>query len=231
MSSCYSIITGNVGIQSGKENSYFGGTPKLPQDTVLPLCRLCNVGQTFFFQIMFPERHEWFGHSIAVFSCTSCADENRLIPRMPNGRLLGAILSQKFFDKYETNFKFIVFKTCEAVLRTKYGEKIKFKNIKLHESTCDHASNSRVGGKPEWYLSDESPGKYESSTEMIFLFQLAQDTQFEILKTAPRQTEVSFFDEPEVSPNNYYELFIANELYFFGVNDKLNPYVYVVTQT
>jgi len=230
MSNCYEINIENIETQLNSHDSFIGGVPKLPLCVVFPKCKFCDNEQTFFFQLKFPKKHAWNGFSIAIFSCTSCENENHLIPRMPKGLLFGANLSKKFFSQYETNFKFIVFKSVKAVLRTDYVVKIKFKEICLVETNCSLASNNRVGGRPQWYLENESPGTYENNIEMIFLFQLAQGAQFEILETAPRQVELSFFGEPEVSPNNYYELFISNELYFFGVNDISNPYVYVTSQ-
>ena len=60
----------NGAVQTGEENSFIGGKPKLPPGTEIPKCTLCGRELTFFFQIAFPENYPWAGKSMAVFDCT-----------------------------------------------------------------------------------------------------------------------------------------------------------------
>lgn len=90
LTGCFKINLSDEGnSQSITNSSYVGGKPRLPLDMNIPKCELCNASLVFFIQITFPESHLWGGHTMSVFSCTSCYDENFLIPEMLDGNLRG----------------------------------------------------------------------------------------------------------------------------------------------
>jgi hypothetical protein len=78
--------------------SFIGGKPCLPSDKTVPVCKLCGAEQTFFYQVAFPKGHIWENTSMAVFFCTSCVDENYLIPKMIDDVLLDANIKKGFLN-------------------------------------------------------------------------------------------------------------------------------------
>lgn len=134
MEYCYILkIDTKKEIQNEKDLSFIGGLPRLPLNIELPKCSLCNEQQTFIFQISFPDEHIWSGLSMAVFACTSCAKEGYFIPEMLKGQLKDINIPKGFLEKYQCNFKTLVFKTEEATIRTDYREKVKFKKWKVEK--------------------------------------------------------------------------------------------------
>ena len=231
MSNNYSILVDTNGTsQDIHHNSFIGGQPKLPGNVNIPRCKLCGNEQTFFFQIAFPFGNPWAGTSVAIFSCTSCADENYLIPEMLNGPLHGINIPHSFLINYQRNFCFEVFETNTGQIQRGYIEKVAFHELRLVPGEFQN-SIGYVGGSPNWILGDESPAFYNSTIPMIFLFQLPLGIRFEKIPNAPPQTEIGLTRKPESSPDNFYELFLGNALYFFGTLDNSNKLVYVVTQS
>lgn len=230
MNDCWILkINASQHEQDNKEFSFIGGYPKLPIDMEFPTCSLCSEQQSFMLQIAFPDRHEWSGLSLAIFSCTSCADENHLIPEMLQSPLLDADIPKQFIEDYQKNFKFIVFNTNQGVLRKEYIQKVIYKPLSLLSSNT--TDSNQIGGIPSWILEDESPKKYNNSSEMFFLMQIEQDYEFEIYENAPHQIELDLSGNPSPSENLFYQLFNGNFIYFFGVKNPSIPLVYVITQT
>jgi hypothetical protein len=215
--------------QTGDESSFIGGLPALPIDFQIPRCKLCSSEQTFFFQLEFPAGHVWSGVSLAVFSCTSCADENSLIPAMLACQLSGADIPLGFLDSYQTNFRFLVFRRDSAQLVERYKERIAFKRIQL-EAGDSHSEVGQVGGTPTWILGNEFPNSYNSQTPMEFLLQLKSGLKFPILSSAKPQIELDISGRPQPSPEPFYQLFLGNELYLFGSVGLSTPLVYAITQ-
>lgn len=72
---------------------------------------------------------------------------------------------------------------------------------------------------------------YAGKIPMFFIMQLLEECKFEIVLGAQGQMKMNFYTGiPEPSADKYYELFLGNNIYFFGTQDKENPLVYVVTQ-
>ncbi|GIN58212.1 hypothetical protein [Lederbergia ruris] len=217
-------------IQKENDLSFIGGQPRIPEDLDIPHCQLCGAEQTFFFQIAFPEGHSWQGFSMAVFQCTSCADEEEQIPEMLQVPLKGADIPKDFLKNYQRHFKLEVFRTKDAIKpREDYEEKILFRRWLLEPTTKNDEMN-KVGGQPTWLLEDEAPATYNGEAPMTFLMQLSEGFQFDLVKDAPAQIRIGLRGNPEPSPNRYYELFLANQLYFFGTMEMTDPLVYVLTQ-
>lgn len=216
--------------QDSNTLSFIGGFPSLPKDTILPVCTLCGAQQTFFFQTAFTEEHCWKGYSLAAFLCTSCADENHLIPEMLKGELKGADIPKGFLEKYQTNFRFVVAKTEDCIIREDYNPKIKYMPLKIKKSLFSSSLGIRLGLKPDWVLEDESPASYDSSTKMVFLCQVPQDYEFPIINGAPPQIELDLGGVPTESSREYYEYFIGNAVYLFGTEDLQEPLIYAITQ-
>ncbi|MBI3560525.1 MAG: hypothetical protein HY080_02245 [Gammaproteobacteria bacterium] len=221
---------GVTGFQKEEQSSFIGGKPSLPQETDIPLCKLCGAEQTFYLQIAFPDKHVWTGLTLAVFSCTTCVDENHLIPEMLNSSLNGADIPLHFLNEYQKNFRLLVFETSRGKLRRDYSEKILYKPLYLRPLGNPSVVGNKVGGIPNWLLDDEAPRTYAIEHEMFFLLQLSSDTKFDILDSAPSQVELGLRGYPESSPNRYYQLFNGNEIYMFGVLGTEKPLVYVLTQ-
>jgi hypothetical protein len=231
MNKCYLIVPSNNDIkQIGDEDSFIGGKPKLPTSQSIPTCPLCGAQQTFFFQIALPETNPWEGLSLAVFSCTSCADREHLIPEMLNVPLHGADIPERFLETYQSNFRFLVFETDAAKLKNEYRSKIRFAAVSLELSRDPNVNGNKVGGRPNWVLEDESPKTYAGRTPMFFLLQFQNEYKFHLLEGAPPQIELALDRTPQPSPLNYYQLFIGNALFLFGTADRQNPLVYAITQ-
>ena len=90
---------------------------------------------------------------------------------------------------------------------------------------------NKIGGIANWILEDESPSRYDSSSEMYFLMQIEQDYEFEIVDNAPRQIELDLSGTPSPSDEPFYQLFNSNFIYLFGVKELVTPLVYAITQT
>lgn len=229
MSSSWTInINNNAEYQTKERSSFVGGKPALPKDTQIPRCKLCDSQQTFLFQIAFPDGHAWEGKSLAVFFCTSCADENHLIPEMLETDLHGADIPEGFLDSYQRNFRFIVFETANGVLCLDYEDRVRYKPIGLQPTPTSSVEKNKVGGSPVWLLEDESPGSYAGSDGVCFLLQIAQDMKFDINDSAPPQMELGLMGDPEPASHRHYQFFNGNNVYLFGVKDK--PLVYAITQ-
>lgn len=225
MTTAYSMALED-GAQSGEEDSFVGGRPKLPKEAGIPRCSLCASDQSFFFQVAFPSDHGWAGLSLAVFACTSCADESYLIPEMLPGPLPGADIPAGFLSNYQRNFRFEVFETHRAEIVAGYRERVRFQRIRLGGGG---PSIGQVGGLPSWVLEDESPGTYASSP-MVFLLQLRSHVEFGLIQGAPPQMEIGLLGDPEPAPFDFYKLFIGNTLYLFGTEGLARSEVYAVTQ-
>ncbi|MED2970982.1 hypothetical protein P4361_01665 [Fictibacillus sp. B-59209] len=231
MSDCYRIkISDSEETQSQSDLSFLGGKPRVPKSIDIPKCELCGEEQSFFFQIAFPENHKWNEFSMAVFACTSCAHEGYFIPEMLEDELSGINIPSDFLREYQKNFRIEVFKTTDGAIQTNYKEKVKFKRITLIEEIDKEIFNNKIGGSPNWVADDETPGSYNKTEPMVFLMQLLEDFKFEKLPDAPSQVKLSFTKKQEPSNRDYYELFLGNNIYFFGTASLENPLVYVLTQ-
>jgi hypothetical protein len=148
-----------VAAQTPADDCFVGGRPRLPRGHVLPICRLCGAGQTFFFQIAFPPDHAWATLTLAVFSCTSCADESHLIPAMLSGPLRGANIPRDFLVDYQTNFRFEVFETNAGRMASDYRERVSFRRVQLTDAwpapvSCTRCYESRCNANdvPAFFL-------------------------------------------------------------------------------
>jgi hypothetical protein len=220
----------NAGLQKEGHTSFIGGKPLLPQGVSVPECKLCGAKQSFFFQVAFPDAHAWSGLTMSVFSCTSCADEDHLIPRMLNVPLHDADIPESFLTEYQDNFRFLVFESKLGKIKHDYAEKVKFKPLHLRLVDDPRAGGNKVGGMPNWILEDEAPRSYAAKYEMYFIMQLEAGSLFDILESAPSQMEIGLRGSPEPSPSRSYQLFNGNQIFMFGVRDHKNPLVYVLTQ-
>lgn len=231
MSDCYLLKLAPSQVpQSASDHSFIGGVPKLADGAEIPHCKLCGAEECFFFQVAFPKGVVWSGLSLAVFACTSCADEARLVPQMLPGPLSGADVPAGFLESYQKSFQFLVFQTALATLCTKYREKVKFKPFQAWSTDNPRANETKIAGCPNWLQGDESPRLYGGVAPMPFLLQLLEGFRFEITEHAPRQIELGLDGSPQTSPLNYYQLFNGNRIFLFGTEGLAEPLVYVVTQ-
>lgn len=212
--------------QKESESSFVGGVPVLPKGWSVPSCELCSRDQTFFVLLTFPEGHAWAGQSVAMFACTSCADESFLIPEMLAVPLLGADVPGDFVDAYQRNFRFLVFPRNDAQMVSGYDERIAFRALEFTDVLG--GSIGQVGGTPRWVMGDESPQSVAGGAA-TFLFQLFPGVEFEVTSSAPPQVELGLDGTPEPSPDRVYRLFLSNALYLWGGKDPAGG-VYALTQ-
>jgi hypothetical protein len=222
------VIKEIVQTQTGMEKSFCGGKPIIPSGMDLPICGLCGVEQTFFFQVEFPIDHFWHGFSMALFQCTSCVDANHLIPEIAVYDSNRSI-PKDFLENIRLNYAIFVFKTTDGKIIESYSEKILFRNWKLHKKKPSK-KNIFIDGEPIWIMEDETPFSYENQ-KMGFLMQIPKDHDFETKDNAPRQRKISFIrSKPGYIEESIYRLFIGNACYFFGNETPNNPRIYVLVQ-
>ena len=230
MNGCYALMPDNLNsTQSLVDDSFIGGLPKLPVESAIPTCGLCRSEQSFMFQVAFPHDHNWAGLSLAVFECTSCADENHLIPQMLPGILRAADIPRGFLDDYQSNFRILVFPTELAAIKRGFVERVKFRRLRLVAVQGDF-EGSKIGGDPTWLLEDESPKSYGGEVAMFFLMQLEGGFKFLIHDSAPAQIELGLDGSPQPSRLRYYQLFNGNAIYMFGTEKGRKHSVYAITQ-
>ncbi len=225
----YELVRLPVDSQDQKSLTHIGGYPNLPEHLQLPKCKLCGAPMTFFFQVQFPEKHEWKGKVMAIFACTSCADDNfSLMP--PNGRHLG--LPDYFLNDYEKRFCILVFEQGEiSQMRIDYIRVLKHEKLDLQALRNSSTNTTRIGGRPNWRILDDSPKEYMGS-RFTFLMQMFSDNwewEFNKLPEAPQQAMGFGFGKPYRTDGKY-ELFYGLPLYFFGTLDLEQPKVYVLNQ-
>lgn len=230
MNTSYELKIDNT-TQTQREDdlSFVGGRPRIPESENIPSCALCGAELTFFFQVAFPQDHPWAQRSMALFACTSCAHEEHFIPQMLDGSLNGVDIPENFLTSYQKNFRILVFNTQDGMMRKDYEQKIAFKRWELIASQAQSRAN-KIGGQPNWVLEDETPGTYRQKIPMVFLMQIVEGFTFDILPEAPPQMTLGLSGQPEPADNPYYELFLSNNIYFFGTDDKTEPLVYILTQ-
>jgi hypothetical protein len=225
---CYVLKFETTDGQTGAEDSFVGGRPKIPEGTDFSLCNMCGARQGFFLQVAFPPKTPWAGSSLAIFHCTSCVDDDYLIPGMlKNPR--GAHVPLKFLRHYQTNFRFVTFDTAKGRLRIDYSERVAFRRISMEPSPKPTLKQHKIGGVPSWVMEDEAPASTDTGN-MDFLLQLLPGLTFPILDGAPRQRELDLTGVPAESPNEEYQLFIGNALYLFGCPGDAERLVYAITQ-
>ncbi len=217
-------------IQNEHCRNFIGGYPSLPENIALPVCSLCGSEQTFFFQIAFSKNHCWEGHSLSAFLCTCCADENYLIPEMLKVELKDADIPAGFLEKYQINFRFLVFPTESGSIRTDYAPKVKFQPLSVKKSIFSLKNDIKIDSKPTWLSGDESPLSYNSTGKMIFLCQIPPNYRFELVTGAPSQITLDLGGNSTESVHRYYEYFIGNSVYLFGTENPKHHLVYVITQ-
>ncbi len=232
MSARYPIKrTANVS-QLETDTTFCGGIPKLPTSLALPKCKLCGSDLTFYFQIKFPIAHRWEGSSCAVFACTECVDEDHFIPPMITGQLKGGVIPDGFLKSYQVNFAVHVFSDKDAILRRDYIKlDIKFERWNIDTPDVNSAVQSFINGVPSWLQEDETPSLYDDSIGLCFLMQIEENFQFPIEAGAPHQMTLGLDRKPRRSKNDFYKLFIGNQIYFFGtLNNESDRAVYIITQ-
>jgi len=222
-------------MQNFSERSYIGGVPMLPNGESVPVFSKTGREMTFFFQIKFPDDHKWRGHIVSVFMVTDYADADTYLPDLPSP-LRAASLNREFFSNYQTFFRIFIFEEGDASFCNSYTQVLAFHE--LHTSVPAQGASvafARIHDRPEWILDDEAPDNYEGDVKAVtFLFQTRIDYDFKKVPGAPRQQVentiaggTGFVDK--FSDN--YNLFVANELYFFGINDGDDRHIYIVPQS
>ena len=204
----------------------------MPARSELPICGLCGEQQTFFFQVRLNAKTAWRDDSLAVFQCTECADEQHFIPPMLEGRLAGAQVTADFLHSYQRNFRVLPFSSHDdLVLRSDSKERIRFSNWQLTDKASASTTPSFIGGTPEWLQENEAPGGVAGGGVFEFLFQIGAGAEFGLLDSAPGQITLGLDGKPKRSTRKSYQLFLGNQVFFFGAALNSQPLdVYVITQ-
>jgi hypothetical protein len=212
-----------------------GGIPRVVAGTPLPKCGLCGDDLTFFFQVAFPAPHRWKGHSLAVFACTTTADDDsdgegddrHLIPEMPELAGSGVDVSREFLEEYQQAFRFLVFETARGEPMPGYVERVAFAPLRMTDTR--QRAIGVLNDEPRWRIEDERPSTVAGSRP-VFLLQLFADVAFPTVAGAPPQMVPGLDGKPAPSVNrNSYDLFVSNNIYFFGPA-KPDSAIYVFTQ-
>ncbi len=210
-----------------------GGKPILPQGEEIPSCKDCGSRQTFFFYLNLSAIQNLDGKAISVFACTACSTPENLIPELAKGPLKGAAISSAYLQRYQTNFCARIFDVCEGVSVDSYEESILFKEIVLDTGGNLRVGNvlfGKIGGVPTWLLGNETPGLCDQRYKFKFLFQIFDGYRFETKFSAPRQMSLGLSGTPELCQDPYYEIFIGDAIYAFGVELKDDVLVYFLPQ-
>jgi hypothetical protein len=227
------------GIDQEKQNtdvySYIGGRPMLPRGFDIPIYEETGTCMTFFFQICMPKSHLWKDKIISVFCTTDYASDETLLPKLPEP-LKGALLDQGFFEGYQTFFRFYAFSKTGLVLQAGYSPIIEYHQLRFSESLPeDSVLFGELDEQPNWLLEDETPRGFEGNADRLhFLFQTKIDYEYSKVADAPRQQIINYESSRPAHIDSYvdtYSLFVANELYFFGIDGHERQEVYLVPQS
>lgn len=225
----YEILVGNETEQSLEAINHIGGFPFMKIDEGIPKCYLCGLKMTFFFQVEFPETHDWHGKTMSMFCCTKCATMDYLIPKMPANLYE---IPDGFLDEYQLNFKILVYPSKDGLaLREDYKPVLKYSNLEFRKlRKNENSKKTKIGGRPYWRIEDNTPKSYMGS-RFTFLMQIDDDWEFDKLENAPRQAQYAWFNRDNgYSEYDEYALFSGLPLYFFGTLDLEEPKVYVLNQ-
>jgi hypothetical protein len=215
-------------VQTSSDQSFIGGIPHLPPGTRHPTCGLCGADLTFFFQVAFPASHPWRGHSLALFTCITGADQDHLIPDMlDDDELKGAIASRQFLETYQKAFRLFVFESAAGEALPGYRERVAFAPLELQ--SAKEGAIGILNDKPKWEAGNETPGKVAGSPP-VFLLQVLAQAEFPTVNGAPPLMVPGSNGKPRRSlyEDRYY-LFSSGAVYFFGPKTP-DPAVYVLVQ-
>lgn len=219
-------------LQSGEEDSFIGGKPKLPIGMEIPRCTLCGGELTFFFQTAFPAGHPWAGRSMAVFACTDTWHGDFCIPERPKGAVRHNIdITADFLSQYQRNFRILLFDTEQGVVLETYQERIRYQPMVIAaEDRTDRSWDFVLGGKPVWIMGKpEKPASIAGVERPVLLMQVRETLRFPICSDAPRAADP--FAPSGRSLFSWYDLFIGNRIYFWGTMNGGRAWIYVAVQS
>ena len=219
-------------VQTGEENSFTGGKPKLPPGMEIPKCTLCGRELTFFFQIAFPEGHPWAGKSMAVFDCTDTWHGDFCIPELPKGPSLNKIdITADFLSQHQRTFRVLTFDTEAGAVVEGYQDRILFQPLDITpEGKTDRSWDFVLGGRPVWIMGKpEKPASIAGVKKPLLLTQVRENFRFPIHPDAPKAADP--FTPSGRSPFPWYSLFTGNRVYFWGAADGGREWIYVSVQS
>ncbi len=213
-----------------KDKTFIGGKPRIPIDVELPICQLCGEQLTFFLQIGFPEEHVWRGRTLAVFSCTATWDTEHTVSPLAREDWRKPCLTSKDLKNSQQDHRFIIFRTDQGVLREDYEEKIRYCSLKYKRIADMGHPGTKIGGYPHWLGDAVKLAKLDGKWPMQFLGQIAVDSYFPLVPTAPSRA-FEFRKLPVTEKfRRSYSLFYDNQCYFFGSVGRDEPIVYCIIQ-
>lgn len=221
-------ITGNC-VQTTEWESFIGGKPKLPPNMDIPKCVLCGRELTFMFQVAFPQDHPWAGKSMAVFYCMEAWHDKYCIPELPQP-IANADIPVEFLRDYERNFRVLVFDTPLGKIVDAYQEKVAFQALQaVPEKQTKKDWELVIGGRPIWIMGmSEKPKTIAGIGNPILLLQVKEEFHFPVLSTAPKQANPFAPGGKSLFP--WYDLFVSNRIYFWGVQSNGTERIYISVQ-
>jgi hypothetical protein len=217
--------------------SYIGGIPMLPADETIPVCEICGAEETFFFQVAFPPNHVWHGVTLSLFSCTSCADPDYLVPSYYDGSLCGVPVPRWFLERCQRNYRVLTFRTDSGSLCTSYRPRVRFHELSFPSTSGEGFIIGRVGGIPPWSDPEWTAPTCDDGSTLHFLMQLAANVTYPIYPDAPPQEDpyklflpsgVDFTNLPSIGTERAYELFLSNQLFLFGSEPERARMIYAM---
>lgn len=221
-------ITGNC-VQTTEGDSFIGGKPKLPPNVDIPKCVLCGRELTFMFQVAFPQDHPWAGKSMAVFYCIEAWHDKYCIPELPQP-IANADIPEEFLRNYERNFRVLVFDTPLGKIVDAYQEKVAFQALQaVPEKQTKKDWELVISGRPIWIMGmSEKPKTIAGIGNPILLLQVKEEFHFPVLSTAPKQANPFAPGGKSLFP--WYDLFVSNRIYFWGVQSNGTERIYISVQ-
>lgn len=227
------------GPQNPEATSFIGGKPKLPINISLPVCKDCGTPLTFFFQVAFPEGHHWAGKSLALFYCIHqynkhTRDKILILPDVDIEQDEFHIINHSLApERYQTQFRAIVFDTELGVMCESYVPQIVYREITWKPSKKkDKKVPIILGGEPigrdrgknGWFR----PLSYDQKP-MDIILQVAEYFNFPKYPDAPPEMEEDVLPlrlTPREKPD--YTLWCEfNRIYLWGPIDPSDPVVYI----
>lgn len=216
--------------QTPEADSFIGGVPNLPAGTRPPVCSLCGGEMSFLLQAALPPGHPWAGRSLALFFCLDCFGHQYCIPELPpHTTLAGADIPEGFLDRYQRNFRVLVFDTDQGVPARGFQRRVAFRELRWTKGRQSAKADFLAGGRPVWIMGqDETPGLYAGEHPFCLLLQLREDFRFPREEGA--RAQYSPFTPDHLSPFPWYDLFARDRLYFWGTEANGEPKVYISVQ-
>lgn len=159
--------------------------------------------------------------------CVESWHDAYCIPELPQQR---ADISEEFLRTYQRNFRVIVFDTPLGKTAGAYREKVAFQALRpVPETRTKREWDFVMGGRPIWIMGiPERPNSIAGIEKPALLLQVKEGFRFPVLPAAPKQANPFAPGGRSLFP--WYDLFVSNRVYFWGVQQNGTERVYISVQ-